>query len=247
MTQVYPRSSPLRAAYERWHDLIPAEERFVSPWHRLVRDHLDIGADVAGRSVLEIACGRGSFARWLAGERQRPGHFVAADFSETAVRKGQAAARDARLASIDWMVADIQSLPFPDETFDTVISCETIEHVRHPARAIAELARVLRRDGRLFLTTPNYLGLMGLYRAYLRLTGRRYTETGQPLNRFTILLLTYLWVRRAGLIVEVIDGRGHYVPWPGRAPIEVHPTWLRKELARWFALHSLVSARKPAR
>ena len=86
-----------------------------------------------------------------------------------------------------WETGDIQAIAHPAASFDTVFSCETIEHVPDPRQAIRELARVLCPGGRLFLTCPNYLGLMGLYRGYLRLTGRRYREEGQPINQFLIL------------------------------------------------------------
>ena len=39
--------------------------------------------------------------------------------------------------------------------------------------AVKELMRVLRPGGRLFLTTPNYLSMIGLYRAYCRVRGKR--------------------------------------------------------------------------
>jgi hypothetical protein len=71
----------------------------------------------------------------------------------------------------------------------------------------------------LYLTTPNYLGLTGAYRGYLRLTRRRYSEEGQPVNRFLIAPRLRRWVRAAGLEVVHADATGHYLPWPGRAPI----------------------------
>jgi SAM-dependent methyltransferase len=141
-------------------------------------------------------------------------------------------------------VASIQDIPLPDSTFDTVISCETIEHVVEPIKALREVRRVLRPGGRLLLTTPNYLGPMGLYRGYLRARGRRYTEGGQPICHFTSLPRTMTWLRRAGLRVCEVDAVGHYLPWPGRTPLAL-PGLDSVRLLRWFALHSLVVAEKP--
>ena len=135
-------------------------------------------------------------------------------------------------------------LPFGDGTFDTVISCETIEHVPDPYRAVRELARVLRPGGRLFLTTPNYLGVYGLYRVYLRLVGRRYTELGQPINNFTWLPRTRHWISSAGLRVLVVDGVGHYFLLPRMLPREIAILDNPRHLMRWLGLHSLVVAQK---
>jgi SAM-dependent methyltransferase len=118
--------------------------------------------------------------------------------------------------------------------------------VPNPPLAVRELARVLRPGGRLFLTTPNYIGTMGLYRGYLRLRGRPFSEIGQPINQFTMLPRTIRWMNRAGLAVLATDAIGHYLPFPRRPPIRL--TWLDapRPLMQWLALHSFVLARKPA-
>jgi ubiquinone/menaquinone biosynthesis C-methylase UbiE len=170
--------------------------------------------------------------------------LVAADFSSSAVRKGKAFADDLHLASIGWEVLDAQSLGHRDASFDTVISCETIEHLPRPRAALREFWRVLKPAGRLFLTTPNYLGPMGAYRGYLRLMGRPYTEEGQPINNFMLLPRTVRWIGRAGFTISSVDAAGHYLPFPGRPPREL--PWLgRMRPLRWLALHSFILAEKP--
>ena len=81
------------------------------------------------------------------------------------------------------MVADIETIPFDRDSFDLVISLDTIEHVPHPTRAVAELVRVLQPGGKFVLTTNNYFGLIGVWRLIMRLAGRRFTEFGQPINQ----------------------------------------------------------------
>lgn len=49
-----------------------------------------------------------------------------------------------------------ETLPFPDGSIDIVTCLTVIEHVESPALAIAEMARVLRPGGMLFLEAPNY-------------------------------------------------------------------------------------------
>jgi SAM-dependent methyltransferase len=171
---------------------------------------------------------------------------VAVDWSPVALDKAREHAAATGVTGISWEVGDIQAIAHGDAEFDTVISCETIEHVPNPRAAIAELARVLRSGGRLFLTAPNYAGPMGMYRAYLRLRGRRFTEVGQPINQFTGLPRTVLWVRRTGLRIEHVAARGHYLPWPGHPPRRLLALdRILPGILKWVALHSLVVARKP--
>ncbi|MFL5340324.1 MAG: class I SAM-dependent methyltransferase [Gemmataceae bacterium] len=234
-----------RDEYEAWHARLAVDAEANAPWHRLIKKHLNPSRHLGGRAVLEIGCGRGGFACWLAAQPLAPDRLVAADFAATAVQMAREYAQKHGLTAITWDVADIQSLPYEDAAFDTVISCETVEHVPDPARAVRELARVLKPSGQLLLTTPNYFGTMGLYRGYLRLRGRRYTEEGQPINNFNMLPRTRRWVRAAGLRVVATDAIGHYLPFPGRPPME-YSFWDRfRFVTRWLALHSLVIGEKP--
>lgn len=234
--------SDARADYERWHEGLGVDIEAATPWHQLVRRNLDSSRDLFSRRLLETGCGRGGFAIWL-GARAGTATIVASDFSRTAVAMGRECARTRAVTSVLWSVADAARLPHPDAAFDTVVSCETIEHVPDPPAVVAEFARVLRRGGRLYLTSPNYLGPMGLYRAWRRLTARPYTEEGQPINHFTTVLRTRRWVTAAGLRILRTDGVGHYLPIPGRAPLRVKA--LDRPWMVWMAHHSFILAEKP--
>jgi 2-polyprenyl-3-methyl-5-hydroxy-6-metoxy-1,4-benzoquinol methylase len=231
-----------RTSYEAWHLRAQSEHAKADrPWHDLLFRYLR-ARDLVGCRVLEIGCGRGELACHLAAGKATPRVLVAADFAESAVRLGRVRATREDLDAICWTVADMQHIPFRDGTFDTVISCETIEHVPVPVEALREIHRVLRPGGCLLMTTPNYFGPFGLYRGYLRLRGRRYTEGDQPICHFTLLPRSALWARRAGFRVRAVDAIGHYVLRPGRLPSE--PDLLRR-LERWLwpiGLHSIVVA-----
>lgn len=53
----------------------------------------------------------------------------------------------------EFMVMDVEDLKFQDESFDTVVCTETLEHLVDPRKALREMRRVLRRGGRLLCTT----------------------------------------------------------------------------------------------
>ena len=59
------------------------------------------------------------------------------------------------------MQASVQDLPFPDAAFDLVFYHHVIEHVPDPEASLAELARVLRSGGLLYLGTPNRHRVIG--------------------------------------------------------------------------------------
>lgn len=45
-----------------------------------------------------------------------------------------------------------ESLPFPDDSFDIVVSCNAFHYWREPAKALREIARILKPEGRLVIT-----------------------------------------------------------------------------------------------
>lgn len=62
---------------------------------------------------------------------------------------------------------DMQVLPFAGETFDMVIHSDTLEHVEHPIRALAECRRVLAPGGYCIFTVPTIVGRLTASRAGL--------------------------------------------------------------------------------
>ncbi len=105
---------------------------------------------VTGRAVLDVACGSGYGSAMLA---ERAAQVFGLDLQEEAIVQ----ARARRPGAGHWLIqGDVLSIPGHDEAFDVVVSFETLEHVADPARALAEMRRVLRQDGGLLiLSTPN--------------------------------------------------------------------------------------------
>jgi SAM-dependent methyltransferase len=142
----------------------------------------------AGERVLDMGCGAGRHAF----EMYRRGADVIAldhDADELAgVSEVFAAMRDQgdvpAGAEADVKQGDALDLPFPDAEFDRIVAAEVLEHIPDDARAIAELARVLRPGGTLAVTVPRWLPekvCWALSDAYHEVEGghvRIYTGTG---------------------------------------------------------------------
>ncbi|MCP6718047.1 MAG: class I SAM-dependent methyltransferase [Patescibacteria group bacterium] len=66
------------------------------------------------------------------------------------------------------VIGNADDLPFKDETFDTIIMAELLEHTYSPQSFISEAKRVLKTNGLLILTTPNPYALHRILRFLLK-------------------------------------------------------------------------------
>jgi SAM-dependent methyltransferase len=100
-----------------------------------------------GKRVLDAASGEGYGTAMLAAAGAQSAVGVDVD-EPTMVR-----ARERY--GLEFVQGDVAALPFEDQSFDLIVSFETIEHVEQQERVIGELRRVLRADGHLIISTPN--------------------------------------------------------------------------------------------
>jgi SAM-dependent methyltransferase len=100
------------------------------------------------RDVLDAACGVGYGTAYLAEEARRA---VGVDVDADAI--AYARRRYAR-PNVEFVQQDLAALDLPDDSFDVVVSFETIEHLAQPEAFLAHAARVLRADGVFVVSTP---------------------------------------------------------------------------------------------
>ncbi len=101
-----------------------------------------------GKIVLDAGCGVGYGTAYLAEEASR---VVGVDVDPGAI--AYALERYAR-PNVRFVQADLAGSSFRDESFDVVCSFETIEHLRDPEAFLSQMARVLRPEGVLVVSTP---------------------------------------------------------------------------------------------
>jgi SAM-dependent methyltransferase len=190
---------------------------------RLARLEEAIGRPVAGLSLLNVGCGTGGFN-------------VAAAKAGAAVWGVDASAEAAALAAARMpggriLHAVAEDLPFASGSFDLAYCYSTLEHVEDAARAVAEMVRVLRPGGLVYVHTPSRWACFETHykmvwvpglppavgRAYLRLRGRPVEFIGTL--RLSSLGQCRRLVEEAGArVVRVLDdGARRPVPsrlWP---------------------------------
>jgi SAM-dependent methyltransferase len=107
---------------------------------------------VAGKRVLDVACGEGYGSALLAGIATA---VTGIDIDGGAIRHARASYSG--VTNVRFEEGSAIALPLPDASVDAVVSFETIEHLPRAdqPRMLAEIARVLTRDGMLVLSAPN--------------------------------------------------------------------------------------------
>lgn len=107
---------------------------------------------IRGKNILDAACGEGYGTALLA---QEAAWVTGVDISPDAIARAKENYGTCR--NIEFMEASIATLPFADQSMDVVVSFETIEHVPEDIqrRFLDEIARVLKKDGFLIMSTPN--------------------------------------------------------------------------------------------
>jgi ubiquinone/menaquinone biosynthesis C-methylase UbiE len=120
----------------------------------LRRVYRRLAADVAGvapdrGAVLDVGTGPGVLLVELAARRpdlRLTGVDLSADMIAAATRNLEPFAERARA-----LVGDVTDLPFPDRSFDLIVSSLSLHHWDQPEAAVPELARILRPGGRVYI------------------------------------------------------------------------------------------------
>jgi 2-polyprenyl-3-methyl-5-hydroxy-6-metoxy-1,4-benzoquinol methylase len=145
------------------------------------------GVAIHGR-VLDAGCGGGGMPLSLA---EHADEVVGIDPIDRFGQAGVLLARERGLKQLHFARADGMALPFASGAFDLVLSHAVIEHVADASLYLRECRRVLKKDGRLFLSTAPYLSFAGAHLPRLKVPVPLHLIFGRP-----IAFRTFRWLAR---------------------------------------------------
>jgi SAM-dependent methyltransferase len=139
-------------------------EPYVGRWSRaLAPAFLEWAGVPKGAAVLDVGCGTGALSAAIVRHGART--LVGVDASPAYVEHAAThVPRDN--ADVTFQTADAQNLPFPDATFDAVVSGIMLNFVPYPTQAVREMRRVVKQGGVTALYVWDYAGRMELMRYF---------------------------------------------------------------------------------
>ncbi|MET9435125.1 methyltransferase domain-containing protein [Streptomyces sp. NPDC006551] len=108
-----------------------------------------------GLDVLDVGCGPGTITADLAA-LVAPGRVTAVDAAEDVLDRARAVAAERGVRNVEFAVADVHALDFPDDSFDVVHAHQVLQHVGDPVRALREMRRVCRPGGLVAARDSDY-------------------------------------------------------------------------------------------
>ena len=172
-----------------------------------------------GLKVLDVGCGTGRYLQLFNPGNELNGLDISDQMLSVARQK---------LPNAKFHIGSADSLPFPDDAFDLVISVRVIQHLSDQEKMVREMVRVCRPNGRVILLSYNSWSLLCLYKQirmswigrllnlpFKPLLGRRsfFNPWGFVYDNYCSIPELRRWMRRQGLRIENCLGvtLGH--PW----------------------------------
>jgi ubiquinone/menaquinone biosynthesis C-methylase UbiE len=164
-------------------------------WAIQLYDHVTSATDLRGKHVLEVGCGRGGGAAYIARQRS-PASMLGLDLSERAVAFCK---RRHRADALSFAQGDAESLPFDDERFDVVLNVESSHGYGRLDRFLGEVSRVLRPGGEFLYTDHRAPSQLAAWRATLDSSGLIQLEE-MEITQYVLMALDFDHARKASLI-----------------------------------------------
>ncbi|KPK24186.1 MAG: hypothetical protein AMJ70_02585 [Dehalococcoidia bacterium SG8_51_3] len=116
-------------------------------WSKLrqMAERLDIRP---GSMVLDIGTGTGVFIPYILHSIGCEGKILALDIAEEMLRRARAKSFN---GAVDFLNADVSCIPLLEASVDSVVCYSSFPHFQNKEKALAEMYRVVKRGGRLFI------------------------------------------------------------------------------------------------
>jgi ubiquinone/menaquinone biosynthesis C-methylase UbiE len=110
-------------------------------------------ATFEGKQILDVGCGYGGKA--IAYGKYNPKTICGVDISLPVLQEAKNYLADCS-TPVSLLAADVAALPFPDATFDVIISDDGFDHFKDSKQALKEITRLLKPDGIAFISFVPY-------------------------------------------------------------------------------------------
>lgn len=209
---------PTREGYDRWSAIYDGDD---NPLVKLEEPRLrSLLGDVRGKSMLDLGCGTGRHALWLASAGAR---VTAVDFSAGMLEKAKA---KPGAENIGFVVHDLTTpLPWPAASFDRIVCGLVLDHISNLPSFFREVRRILRPCGVAVLSTVHpAMMLRGVQARFTDPATGRETRPASASNQISDYVMAAL---SAGLTIDHLsetDGNAElaqqcpraekYIGWP---------------------------------
>jgi SAM-dependent methyltransferase len=161
--------------------------------------------------LLDVGCWDGSFSQFLNDVK-----YVGVDVNRKALEK-------AKLKKLDIVVASCDFLPFKNEAFDACSIIEVIEHLYFPDKVLREIHRILKKNGKILLATPNFVNFID--RVNILMGKHPLAGTSHQHIRFFTWKTLNTLLRRCGFELEKRET--WFLPFPTRTIAKKYLLWRR--------------------
>ncbi len=152
---------PIEAAECYEAEFVPA---FFSQWAPILCTAAGVEP---GQTVLDVGCGTGILARTAADIVAPSGSVTGLDLNEAMLSVARRVRPD-----LEWRQGDACSLPFEDQSFDSVLSQMALMFVGDRAAALRQMCRVVRRGGAVGVLVPSELERQVAFAPFVDLAAR---------------------------------------------------------------------------
>lgn len=159
--------------------------------------------------ILELGCGQSILLKYLVDNKFiKQENVYGLDQSKEAIVYSKR-----NLPKADLRSGDIYRLPYKRNTFDIVLLMETIEHLENPIAGLSEARRVLRENGLLYLSFPNYIHLPWLA---VRILSEKLNKPNwivlQPVDKFYTTINVIGFCKKLNMKFQKITGSTYFPP-----------------------------------